>query len=134
MINLMKKKKDFTTKKLDHISKVHFIFDKYVAVCFDESESDEQVEVSGADVFGRPQRVPHGEYVIVGEFALEIEQKPTIGEIEHRVIAYAVSACAALGVHELVQLIVENFDQKTHVCEFLVHFVAVQKVTRQFGH
>ena len=115
-----------TIEELDDVGKVHVVVDDDVPVGLDQGESDEQVEVRRADVLGRPDRFPHVEDVFVLELALKVEQEPTVGEEEVRVVAAVV--------HVLEEVAIEDLNERAHVGEVLVHGRAMREIGRHTLH
>lgn len=54
-------------------------------------------------MLGRPDHLPGGEDVVVDELPLEVQQEPSVAEVEVRVVA--------VRVHQIVHLRVEDLDE-----------------------
>ena len=111
---------------LDDVGEVHVVVNDDITVSFHERQSYEQVEVSRADVFGRPDRLPHVEDIFVFELSLEVQQEPSIWEEEVSVVATMV--------HGLEQVTVKDLNEGPHVREMLIHGGAMREVGRHSSH
>ena len=60
-----------TVEEFDDVGEVHVVIDDDLAVVFDEGEGDEQHKVGRADVSRHPDRLPHGEHIIVEQLCTD---------------------------------------------------------------
>lgn len=92
-----------TIEELDDIGEVHAVRENDVAIGLQQGKGQEEYEVAGGDVLGRPDHLPRGEDVVVDELPLEVQQEPSVAEVEVRVVA--------VRVHQIVHLRVEDLDE-----------------------
>lgn len=109
-----------TVEELYDVGEIHAVRENDVAIVFQQRQRQEQHEVTGRHMLRRPNAFPDGKYVSVQQLALEVQQEPSVTEVEVRVVA--------VGMHQVVHLGIQDLNQRAHVSKVHVHGTSVGKV------
>lgn len=77
-------------EELDDIGEVHVVVEDYVPIILHQGKCNEKDKVTRSYTTSHPNRFPHAEHVFVHQLPFEIEQEPSIAEVEVRVVPVLV--------------------------------------------
>lgn len=132
-----------TVEELDDVREIHAIVEDDVTVGFQHCQGDEQNEATRDRAPSGSNHFPDHEDVIIDVFyavssvkswgmaderltSFEIQQKPSVAEVEMREITGSMDV--------FVQFEIEDLKKRAHVTEVFVHAGAVRKIRQHSLH